>query len=319
MMTETRRAQLARAMAEHGWDLLLLYGHAWRKDFCLSDTQFPGHEWAEALLPSGESRSAGESPAAQVLADDSGKRVAIAGLEFMEARAVHAISKKLGAMPVSATAAIQELLRVKTPDEIARIEKAAQLADRGYEYFAQIIEPGMAEYELAAEVEGVLKGQGSQDNFMLISSGGTEVTPCVGGYYAQICRTLTLGEPSREQRRAFEIFYEAQQAAEQVLKPGADIADVARVQNDVFRKYGYGEYTGPKYTRVRGHNLGLHPDETPHVLEDVHYTVKENMVIIAHPNTYLPLSGYMVFGDTLLVTANGCRPLNRAARKLFRK
>ncbi len=340
MMTETRRAQLARAMAVHGWDLLLLYGHAWRKDFCLSDTQFPGHEWAEALLPSGESRSAGESPAAQVLADDSGKRVAIAGLEFMEARAVHAISKKLGAMPVSATAAIQELLRVKTPDEIARIEKAAQLADRGYEYFAQIIEPGMAEYELAAEVEGFLKGQGSQDNFMLIGSGGTEVTgmkpparrrfqlgdqvtteltPCVGGYYAQICRTLTLGEPSREQRRAFEIFYEAQQAAEQVLKPGADIADVARVQNDVFRKYGYGEYTGPKYTRVRGHNLGLHPDETPHVLEDVHYTVKENMVIIAHPNTYLPLSGYMVFGDTLLVTANGCRPLNRAARKLFQK
>ncbi len=57
-------------------------------------------------------------------------------------------------------------------------------------------------------------------------------------------------------------------------------------------------YTGAKYTRVRGHCLGLFPDETPHMLEDVDYVIKENMVLIAHPNTYLPLSGYMVFGDT---------------------
>jgi Xaa-Pro aminopeptidase len=55
------------------------------------------------------------------------------------------------------------------------------------------------------------------------------------------------------------------------------------------------------------------------VLEDVNYIVKEGMVVIAHPNTYLPLSGYMVFGDTLLVTRNGCESLNTTERKLFRK
>ena len=27
----------------------------------------------------------------------------------------------------------------------------------------------------------------------------TELTPCVGGYYAQICRTLVVGEPSEAQ------------------------------------------------------------------------------------------------------------------------
>jgi Xaa-Pro dipeptidase len=196
----------------------------------------------------------------------------------------------------------------------------------------------MAEYELVAEVEGYLKSNGAEDNFMLIASGGTEVmgmrpptqrqfkkgdqvttelTPQIGGYYAQICRTLVLGEPSAEQRQAFAIFSEARKAAEDLLKPGVDIADIARAQNDVFREHGYGEYTGSKYTRVRGHNLGLHPDETPYVLEDVHYAIKPGMAIIAHPNTYLPLSGYMVFGDTLLVTETGCEPLNRAERKLF--
>ncbi len=89
------------------------------------------------------------------------------------------------------------------------------------------------------------------------------------------------------------------------------------MQNDVFRRHGFGEYTGPQYTRVRGHNLGLYPDELPHVLENVHYIVKPDMVVIAHPNTYLPLSGYMVFGDTLLVTGTGCVSLNKTEKKLF--
>jgi Xaa-Pro dipeptidase len=145
----------------------------------------------------------------------------------------------------------------------------------------------------------------------------TELTPQVNGYYAQICRTLVIGAPSDKQQQAYAIFAEAQQAAQDLLRPGVDISDVARVQNDVFRKHGFGEYTGPQYTRVRGHNLGLYPDELPHVLENVHYVVKPNMVVIAHPNTYLPLSGYMVFGDTLLVTESGCIGLSRTEKKLF--
>jgi Xaa-Pro aminopeptidase len=128
-----------------------------------------------------------------------------------------------------------------------------------------------------------------------------------------------LGEPSPGQLEAFSIFSEAQQAAQDLIKPGIKASDAARAQNDVFRKYGYGDYTGSKYTRVRGHCLGLFPDETPHILEDVDYVIKENMVLIAHPNTYLPLSGYMVFGDGLLVTANGNVRLNTTKKKLFVK
>ena len=104
-----------------------------------------------------------------------------------------------------------------------------------------------------------------------------------------------------------------------MLKPGVTAADAARAQNDVFRKYGYGEYTGSQYTRVRGHCLGLFPDETPHILEDVDYVFKKDMVIIAHPNTYLPLAGYMVYGDSLLLTDTGVEVLNSTAKELFVK
>jgi Xaa-Pro dipeptidase len=350
MVNQHRLAQLTGLMSERGWDHLILYGHAWRKDHfrCLVNVNFSGTHAAAIVSRSGEVRCIVTDPwdAEAVngsVVDDFAKglqaatsgAVAIAGMELMEARFVHAVGS-----PVSATFDVEELRRIKSADEIAKLKRACELADRGYQYFAQVIEVGMAEYELVAEVEGFLKSNGAEENFMLIASGGTEVTgmkppterkfqwgdsvtteltPQVDGYYAQICRTLVLGEPNPKQREAFGIFSEAQKAAEDFLKPGVNIADVARVQNDVFRKYGYGDYTGPKYTRVRGHNLGLHADENPYVLEDVNYTVKKDMVIIAHPNTYLPLSGYMVFGDTLLVTANGCTCLNTTERKLFQK
>jgi Xaa-Pro dipeptidase len=353
-INKTRLTQLTSLMSENGWDLLLLYGHTWRKDYfrCLVNFNFNGPHAVAAVDRAGEvhvivsdlwdaetlqSEAIFEidfAAALQRFIGVYGKGVvAVAGKEIMQSRFTSADH-------VSATYLVEELRRVKTEEELIRIRQAAELSDRGYQHFAQAAEVGMTEYELVAEVEAYLKSNGAEDNFMLIASGGTEVvgmkppterklqagdsvttelTPQIDGYWAQICRTLVIGEPSGKQREAFAIFAEARQAAEDLLRPGVNIADVARVQNDVFRKFGYGEYTGPKYTRVRGHNLGLHPDENPYVLEDVNYIVKEGMVVIAHPNTYLPLSGYMVFGDTLLVTAGGCTSLNTTERKLFQK
>jgi len=365
MLNDARLRQLTRLMDERGWDFLLLYGHPWRKDFfrCLVNLNFSGPHAAALVSRSGgvsvivsdpwdyEAALKAERASASFEPDfgeglrrsvgrERAKAGAIAGMEFLESRFVDAIRQAVGSEPVSATAEVEEIRRVKTPEEMEHLKRAAELADRGYQHFADVIEIGMAEYELVAEVESFLKSNGAEDNFMLIASGGTEVTgmkppterrfqkgdsvtteltPQVNGYWAQICRTLVLGEPSAEQRRAFSIFSEAQQAAQELLRPGVNISDVARVQNDVFRKHGFGDYTGPKYTRVRGHGLGLHLDENPYILEDVNYVVKEGMVLIAHPNTYLPLSGYTVFGDTLAVTAGGCVSLNRTEKKLFQK
>jgi Xaa-Pro dipeptidase len=355
MLNRQRLQQLTDLMADRHWDTLVLYGHTWRKDFfrCLVNANFSGPHAAAVLDRSGDLQVLVADPWDAELIAESGIRataavdfsrelgrlasgiIAAAGIELMEAQFVEALKG-----PDSATFAVEELRRVKSPEEVAWLRKAADLADRGYQRFADAAEPGIAEYELVAEVEAFLKTNGAEDNFMLIASGGTEVTgmkppthrkfregdsvtteltPQLNGYWAQICRTLVIGEPSPGQRESFAIFSEAQKAAEDFIRPGVNIADVARVQNDVFRKYGYGEYTGPKYTRVRGHGLGLHCDENPWILEDVNYTVKNGMVLIAHPNTYLPLSGYMVFGDSLLVTAEGSTPLNHTERKLFHK
>lgn len=358
-----RKKEFLELMARRGWDMLLFYGDTWRKEHfrCLVSVCFTGPQAVALLTKEGEVRAVVTHPwdvdpvksgtggavtyvprlveGLKKLLHDAGKAVvAVNGLEQMEARFARTVTEMSGAALASATADVEEIRRVKTQEEIEVIRKAAELADRGYEQFVNVAREGMTEYELVAEVEGFVKAHGAEDNFMLVASGGTEVTgmkpptarklragdsviteltPQIDGYYAQICRTLVIGPPSEKQLQSHAIFAEAQQAAQDLLRPGVDISDVARVQNDVFRKHGFGEYTGPQYTRVRGHNLGLYPDELPHVLESSHYTCKKDMVIICHPNTYLPLSGYMVFGDTLLVTETGCVSLNRTEKRLF--
>jgi len=356
-----RKKEFLDLMARRGWDLLLFYGDTWRKDHfrCLVSVCFCGPQALAVLTKEGEVRAVVTHPwdVEPVKTATGGSvtyvprlveglkncvsesaNVAINGLEQMEARFVRAVQEATGKTAASATADVEEIRRVKTQEELEWIRKAALLADRGYEQFVRVARAGMTEFELVAEVEGYLKAHGAEDNFMLVASGGTEVTamkpptarklqvgdsviteltPQINGYYAQICRTLVIGPPSEKQLESYAIFAEAQKAAQDLLRPGVDISDVARVQNDVFRKHGFGDYTGPQYTRVRGHNLGLYPDELPHVLENVHYTCKKDMVIICHPNTYLPLSGYMVFGDTLLVTDTGCVSLSQTERRLF--
>ena len=88
----------------------------------------------------------------------------------------------------------------------------------------------------------------------------TELTPCVDGYYAQICRTLVVGEATDAQRRAFARLSRGDGGRHRRGAPGVTAADVAHAENDVFRKHGLGEYTTSEYTRVRGHGMGLFAD-----------------------------------------------------------
>ena len=236
------------------------------------------------------------------------------------------------------TALLDTLLMHKLPAEIDAIRRAAKLADDAFAVFRQAVAPGRPQYELVADVEAYLRSRGCPDNFMIIGSGGkdvlgmtppsdrriaagdlvtTELTPCVDGYYVQICRTVVAGTATDPQRRAFDIYREALEAGIAAITPGATAADVARAENDVFRKYGLGDYITSKWTRVRGHGLGLFCDSKPHILEDVDTPLVPDMALIVHPNTYHPEVGYLVLGDAVVVTERGADVLCATPRELF--
>jgi Xaa-Pro dipeptidase len=266
-------------------------------------------------------------------------RVGIAHLELMPEALLREIERALpGAELTSATGLVDAVQRVKSPWELEQIRRAARVCEAGWEAFVQALAPGVPEYAVVAAVEYELKRLGAEDNFMLIASGGrevmgmtppgerrlqagdmvrTELTPQVNGYWCQICRTAVVGEPDAEQRRSSELFLEDLEAGLAAVRAGVTAHEVARAENDVFRRHGYGEYCTSRYTRVRGHGHGLHPDETPSIVEGDHTVLEENSVVIVHPNTYTPLAGYHVLGDPVVVTAQGFEPLLTTERRLF--
>jgi Xaa-Pro aminopeptidase len=262
-------------------------------------------------------------------------RTAAAPRKFMPSSLADAVR---GFKLEDGTSLLDRLLMHKHPAELDAVRRAAKLADDAYDVFREAARPGRRQYEIVADIEAYLRSRGCPDNFMIIGSGGkdvfgmtppserkiaagdlvtTELTPAVAGYYAQICRTLVAGKATDAQRRAFDVYREALEAGIAAVKPGARAADVARAENDVFRKYGLGEYCSNKWTRVRGHGMGLFADSKPHILENVDTPLVPGMALIVHPNTYHPDAGYIVLGDALIVTEQGAEVLCRTPRELF--
>jgi Xaa-Pro aminopeptidase len=236
------------------------------------------------------------------------------------------------------TGFVDRLLMGKLASEIEALRRAALLADAGYKVFMQAARVGRADYELVAETEAFFRANGVDDNFQIIGVGGievrgmappggkrikagdmvtTELTPCVDGYYAQICRTLVVGEANAEQRGAHALWRAAMEAGIATVRDGVTAADIAKAENDVFRNAGMGQYTTSEYTRVRGHGMGLFADSKPHLLENVATRIDAGMTLIVHPNTYHPAVGYMVLGDGVVVTQDGCEVLTQTPRELF--
>lgn len=236
------------------------------------------------------------------------------------------------------TPTLQRLLKVKLEPEIDAVRRAAALADEGYEVFLQAACEGRTEYEVVAELEAFFRRRGCPDNFMIMASGGqevramhppgqrrlqrgdlvtTELTPCVRGYYAQICRTLVIGPPSPLQQLAFDVHLEALEAGMACIRPGVTAGAVATAQNDVFRAHGLAPYITSEYTRVRGHGLGLYVDSKPAILEGDSTLLEAGMTVIVHPNGYHPDAGYLVLGDAVVLGEGAPEVLTQTPRRLF--
>ncbi len=362
---QLRHSKLRAAMAENDLDAVLAFAPAWRRENVryLTDTSLGGAATFVLLGREGDPvafstrlsditplhRSGWVADAATIALPDAAplpdavralgaERIGVAHLELLPLgfeRAIRTAAPNVEL--VSATKLFDAARMVKSPWELSRMRTAARVSDAAWRTFVEVLEPGLAEYEIVAAVESEIKRLGAEDNFMLIASGTdevlgmtppsrrrvevgdmvrTELTPQTDGYWLQICRSVTVGPPSAEQQRSFDLFYEAAEAGVAAVRPGVTAHEIAVAENDVFRKYGYGEYCSDKWTRVRGHGLGLHLDEFP-IIEGNHTVIPEGATLIIHPNTFTPIAGYHVFGDQIVVTADGAEQLVQTERRMF--
>ena len=272
------------------------------------------------------------------LAGISGK-VGVIGREAMHVDLHDEIVKTLKQTPVNAKDIIENMARCKSEFELERLRRAAEIADAGVSALHEEARVGLKEYELAAIVEHRMRSLGAEDNFGMVVANNHnqalhpptdrvsqpgdiiigEITPCIGGLFVQICRTMVLGEPPPVVREKYSILKKAMGLGMEAAQTGAPASAIAAAINDTFIEYGYEQYCRPPFMRVRGHGLGC-GSFAPGSLEDANQTKLEpGMTFIIHPNQYLPETGYLTLGDTVAMTKTKAESLMRSSWDIFIK
>jgi Xaa-Pro aminopeptidase len=70
--------------------------------------------------------------------------------------------------------------------------------------------------------------------------------------------------------------------------------------------------------RSRGHGFGVGSIAPgAEITEDMKVNLERDQVVAVHPNQYLPETGYLACGETVLVTETGIERLAKTETRLF--
>lgn len=225
---------------------------------------------------------------------------------------------------------------IKTPQEIALMEKAAAISDAAFLQLLEVIRPGVTERELAAELEYRLKKNGGDGlAFETIAVTGANSSKPHGvpgdavvadgdfitfdfgasykGYLSDITRTVAVGHVTDEMKRVYDTVLKAQLAGLEAIRPGALCSHVDNVSRTIIQDAGYGDYFG----HGLGHCVGIEIHEMPSLSPNCQDVLKENMLITCEPGIYLPGQFGVRIEDTVLVTSEGSRPLHKVSKELI--
>lgn len=257
---------------------------------------------------------------------------------------------------------LMQLRGIKTPEELVLLEKAIDISAIGQREVMKAMRPGMSEREIQgihefvfkkyqAEYEGYpsIVGAGHNgcvlhyiDNYKPSVTDGELILMDLGaeyhGYTADVTRTIPVnGKFTEEQRKIYELVYDAQNAAWEICKEGTKFSDLylatAKVINEGLVELGLYKSLDEKdiINPETGRNSYYPHGCCHHIGLDVHdlgeYDIlQENMVITIEPGIYIPQGSPtdqkwwnipVRIEDDFLITKEGCELLSdKAPRKV---
>jgi Xaa-Pro aminopeptidase len=234
----------------------------------------------------------------------------------------------------SATDVMQEVRAVKSAEEVAFIEKAAEIIGKAVEVLIAHSKPGVRENELIAEMLREIVRQGGEPITMLLfGTGGpevpwaqrvfttrtlkpgdlinTEVEAKYAGYIAQALQPISLGPRPKELEKIFDATKIIFDRMLEFLKPGTTFGEVAAFYQDEVKAAGY----EPDGALMHGRGLG---EDAPMLwgartdFPEKEAKLKEGYVFILKPAAR---KGFMRdsirAGDTVAIETYGARRLGK--------
>jgi Xaa-Pro dipeptidase len=235
-----------------------------------------------------------------------------------------------------ADALFAELRMYKDEIEFNFLQEAVDMAQDAMRLLLQEIKVGMTEKEIASMlVQNSFKlGSEAELPFSpIVASGPNSANPHatptdrkiqhgdlllidwgvnVNGYFSDLTRTFSIGDPSPQQTEIYNIVHEANQAAHAAVKPGIIAGEVDKAARDVIEQAGYGEY----FITRTGHGLGMQVHEPPYIRPDNEIILKPGMVFTIEPGIYLPDQEGVRIEDDVIVTEDGIHSFSDMSREM---
>jgi Xaa-Pro aminopeptidase len=225
--------------------------------------------------------------------------------------------------------ALKKLRATVDGEETRLVKKSAALVDLAFTEGIKRIKPGKTEWEIVAYIDFLLKSQGVEKSFNIISQGPkvdayppsgrkigkkgmvfVEITAQYGGYWTQLARAVSLGKPDEDLVKLHEASVKAIRAALGYLKPGYRVSKPMKVMEEWVRQ------SGLDCTPVYGHIVGIDMVEDRPTPQN-ETEIVSGMVFIVHPWPLLGESS-LLWGETYLTTEKGNQRLNKVGDELIR-
>jgi Xaa-Pro dipeptidase len=301
--------------------------------FCCGE-QYPGRTAYERY--EGECYATpGEALAAALRAAAApGDKVAFDFSRTPHETVVHVLSHVPGVEFIDGVPVFSEARRVKAPEEIAGVERATRIAEDGLVYALREFRPGNTEQDLERSFIRYIGEQGAQEIFFVATANlraaysDTTNQPApigvgsmirfdygcgIGGYASDLARTACVGKPAEKVRRYYDAVYAGTAAAIAAVKPGVPAEELFSIAMKTTRENGI-----PHYRRHHvGHGIGLEVYDYPSLAPGDRTPLEENMVINIETPYYELGWGGVQIEDTVAVTADGHRVLDRTDKHLI--
>lgn len=232
---------------------------------------------------------------------------------------------------------VVERLRVyKDADEIALLRQAVNLGAQLLDTALRAIRPGVAEAEVAAELEYAARRAGAQAMSFetIVAAGPRSAMPhgvasaapipqrgfvildfgvILHGYCSDMTRTVHVGKLSADERRMYQAVRDAQQEAVEMVRPGVACGQVDRAARNVLRRAGLARY----FSHSTGHGVGLEIHEPPRLGRGQPEILRPGMVVTVEPGVYVPGRGGVRIEDMVLVTGSSSEVLTGVPKDLI--
>ena len=236
---------------------------------------------------------------------------------------------------VASSGIVAELRAVKDDEEIAKIARAAKIADRAFEALTAETFVGRTEREVAWRLRELLHAHGSDALSFesIVGSGANGALPhgrptdklieprelvvvdwgCgFEGYYSDCTRTVSTGDISDRLREIYDVTLTAQVAACQGLRAGMTGVDGDALARDVIEAAGY----GGEFGHGLGHGVGMEVHEAPTLSTASTATLAVGNVVTIEPGIYLPGEGGVRIEDLAVVREDGVELLTSFPKQL---